>query len=171
MVGVPTKALEEAVSSDFLQIEGDVFRVVKKGRKKALEPVHVKVGVNPLNLITAAAAGLAGGLAATVAWHGVTLPGPTGPIQIFPGFKETALGSDLNAWYERFMRDRAIKASRKDALALIGQFKEGEFQADPNLFSDDPCIQSKALFDAESRRIFRDDIRASAKRAGCAWAQ
>ena len=120
MPAVPTKALEEAVSSDFLQIEGDVFRVVKEGRKKALVPVRVRVGVNPLNLITAAAAGLAGVLAATVAWHGVRLPSPLGgDITIFPGLKDTQFGTDINRWYERSKVRRSggeIVESSKEVL-------------------------------------------------------
>jgi len=83
------------LSENLVEIEGNVFREVKLGRKKVLVPVKVKVGVNPLNLITAAAAGLAGVLAATVAWHGVSIPGPVGSITLFQGVKDTGLGASL----------------------------------------------------------------------------
>jgi len=89
----------EGASENLVEIEGDIFREVKEGRKKHLVPVRVKVGVNPLNLITAAAAGAVGLLGATIAWHGISLPTLFGPVTLFPGIKDTGLGLSLR---ERF---------------------------------------------------------------------
>ncbi len=156
MVGedLAIKAAEKA-SENIVEFEGDFFREVKHGRKKVLVPIRVKVGINPLSLITAAAAALAGSLAATVAWHGVSFPGPTGPITLFKGIKETSFGNDLNEAYEKFKTRRQLLAAG----------------VDPNLISDDPCTVSKAVHDAEGNPIFRERIREAARANGCAWAQ
>ncbi len=112
MVGeeIALKAAEKA-SENIVEFEGDVFREVKHGRKSVLVPVRVKVGINPLSLITAAAAGLAGALAATVAWHGVSFPGFPGTpsITLFRGLKQTSLGRDLNRAYENYQSKRLAR--------------------------------------------------------------
>ncbi len=78
---------------------------------KRLVPIRVKVGISPVSLITAAAAGLAGILAATVAWHGVSFPGFPGTpsITLFRGLKQTSLGRDLNRAYENYQSKQLSK--------------------------------------------------------------
>ncbi len=51
----------EAALGDLVVIEGKVFREVKKGRKKVLVPVNVRVSINPLTALLGLGAGLLGG--------------------------------------------------------------------------------------------------------------
>ncbi len=51
----------EAALGDLVVIEGKVFREVKKGRKKVLVPVNVRVSINPLTALIGLGAGLLGG--------------------------------------------------------------------------------------------------------------
>ncbi len=51
----------EAALGDLIVIEGNVFREVKKGRKKVLVPVNVRVSINPLTALIGLGAGLLGG--------------------------------------------------------------------------------------------------------------
>ena len=104
----------ESASSDLLTIEGNVFRQVKDPEtgKIFLVPVKVEAHVNPVSILGGAAAGLFGILAATVAWHGLSIPSPLGgSITLFKGLKETTMGADLNRAYERAMIKRRIRAS------------------------------------------------------------
>ncbi|MEE9181005.1 MAG: hypothetical protein V3U33_00335 [candidate division NC10 bacterium] len=55
------KEASQAVLGDLVVIEGKVFREVKEGRKKRLEPVNVRVSINPLTAAVGLGAGLLGG--------------------------------------------------------------------------------------------------------------
>ena len=180
MVGerVAIKAAEKAssaLSKNFLEVEGDLFRVVKEGRKKALVPVRVKVGVNPLNVIGAAAAGLAGVLAATVAWQGVRFPGPlgVGEIVIFPGLRETTLGGDLNRAYERMMVRRRIRASGGEVVESRTDLTPAEFEAIlTETIGDDECRLLNREWQTAMRQGRTEDAAVLLQRAKdkmCPW--
>lgn len=136
MAGVITgKTVEKtssALSADLLVIEGDVFRQVQDPndpKRKFLVPVKIEAHVNPISILGGAAAGLLGVLAATVAWHGVSVPNPLGGgITLFKGLKETTLGADLNRAYERLAARRRIRASGGEVVESRTDLTPGEFQ-------------------------------------------
>src|SRR3990167_10251623 len=93
----------KAISQDLVVINGRWLREVrmkvppppgsKKGSRsrtvKVLEPVEAEFHVNPVSIgLGALALAAAGGLA-WVAWNGLSLPTPFGPVQVFPGAKES----------------------------------------------------------------------------------
>ncbi len=55
------EAAGKAVLGDLVVIEGKVFREVQEGRKKRLEPVNVRVSINPLTAAIGFGVGLLGG--------------------------------------------------------------------------------------------------------------
>ncbi len=169
------KEVSKAVSNDIAVFRTKFDVETGKGRKRVLTPVEAELHLNPVSILFAAAAGLAGALAATVAWQGVSIPSPLGgQITLLEGMKDTGFGKDVNAAYERFMKARAQKRSDREAAASIARFQAGDFpdqQTDPDVFSADPCVRSKAAFDMETVAAFRAAIKEDAKRAGCAWAQ
>ncbi len=108
-MGLPARVAAEAAKEVSKAVSNDiaVFRTrfdveTGKGKKKRLVPVEAELHVNPVSILFAAAAGLAGALFATVAWHGVSVPNPLGPpVVVVPGIKDTQFGKDVNRWYER----------------------------------------------------------------------
>ncbi len=161
------EAASKAVSNDIAVFRTRFDVETGKGRKKRLTPVEAELHVNPVSILTAGALALAGALAGTVAWHGVTLPGPFGPIQLFPGLKETTLGSDLNEWYR-------LQRQLRRAKAAGGTVVIADPGADPSVVVEDPeCT----LLNREWARALRrgdsfnaDRFLARAKARGCLWA-
>ncbi len=177
MVGeeIAIKAAEKA-SENIVEFEGDIFREVKQGRRTVRVPVRVKVGINPLSLITAAAAGLAGVLAATVAWHGVSFPSPLGgSITLFKGLKETTFGSDLNRAYERIMVKRRIEASGGEIVDSITGLTQAEKDAALiQVIGDAECQLLNREWQAALRANRPDDaarLLDQAKMGACPWAK
>ena len=104
------KVISKVLTGDLVTFNFQVYRVIRqrvptgektKAGKPAmttaefLVPIDVEAHVNPvsigLGLATLAGAVLFG----LIAWHGLSLPGPLGPVAIFPGFKETDAGKRL----------------------------------------------------------------------------
>ncbi len=157
MVDIPE--VPPGLSENLVEVEGDVVRVVKDGRKKRRGPVRVRANLTPLNVAAAAGLALVGVLGATIAWHGVSFPGPLGgQFTIFKGLKETTLGADINAWYER----RKIREMQNEQDKL-----RADLEAD-----DDTC---KLLHQDFQRAARRGDFEAEAdavrkaKERGCKW--
>ena len=118
------EAASKALTGDLVVIKSQVFRkIVEKARvptgkmtptgrvamttitRETLVPIDLEVHVSPLGIGLGAAVLAVAGLAGIVAWNGITLPAPAGPIQIFPGFKDTGVGLEFSkrvgAWIER----------------------------------------------------------------------
>lgn len=113
MAGEIVKPLAKAATGDLVTIRGQVYRQVQdpnNPKVKFLEPVEVEAHVNPVSILGGAAAALLGVLFGTVAWQGVSFPGPFGPITLFEGMKDTALGQDITRGYERWALNRRLKA-------------------------------------------------------------
>jgi len=146
------------------------FREVEVGKgdtkQVVLVPVDVEVNVDPLEVAKAAgiagAVLVAGGLLAYVAWEGLTLGTPVGPFRVINGLKDSPF------WKKEASRARAALTIRR--LRAGAASGEGTIP-DPGLFDEDPCVRSKAVFDAETNAAFRAAMKAKAKKAGCAWAQ
>jgi len=156
------------LSENLVEIEGDFFRVVKDGRKKRLVPVRVRANLNPLNVAAAAGLALAGMLGATIAWHGVSFPGPLGgQFTIFQGLKETSFGKDINAAYERFKSRNDVEALT--GTALVEAIIKGQDVA-PGPF----CDQARQTYGRLLSMQRANDaalILAEAQKRGCAWSQ
>ncbi len=116
------EAASKAVSNDIAVLRTRFDVETGKGRKKRLVPVEAELHVNPVSILFAVAAGLAGALFATVAWHGVSVPNPLGPpVVVVPGIKDTALGKDLARGYEKRAIKRRIEASGGEVVeARVG---------------------------------------------------
>ncbi len=164
MVDLPE--VPPGVSENLVEIEGNVFREVKLGRKKVLVPVKVKVGLNPLNVATAGLMALAGALGATIAWHGMSLPVPTGgAITFFKGIKETSFGADLNAAYERFKARNAVEALT--GTELVEAIIEGQDVA-PGPFCDQ-ARQTYGRLLSMQRATDAALVLAEAQKRTCQW--
>ncbi len=123
------EAAGKAVSNDIAVFRTKFDVETGKGRKKRLVPVEAELHVNPVSILSAAALALAGALAGTVAWHGVSVPNPLGPpVVIFPGLKDTAFGKDLARGYERRAIKRRIEASGGEVVEAQTGLTPGEIQ-------------------------------------------
>lgn len=130
MVDLPE--VPPGLSENLVEVEGDLFREVKQGRKKVLVPVRVKVGVNPLNLIAAGAVAALGLLGTTIAWHGISAPSLLGPVTIVPGIKDTGLGVSLRKKFPLiFETDPALiqAAENKAENERLGLETRARFEA------------------------------------------
>ena len=171
------EAVSKALTGDLVVFRGKVHRArehvfygpdltptgrLRKHTQEILEPVEVEAHVNLLSLGVGAVAVGAVGLAAYLAWEGLTLGTPLGPFRVINGLKESPF------WQTEASRARAaltIRRLRKGAASGEGTIP------DPSLFDEDPCVVSEAVFNAETNAIFRAAMKAKAKKAGCAWAQ
>lgn len=177
MAGEIVKPLAKAATGDLVTLRGRVFRQVQDPdhpKMHFLEPIEVEAHVNPASILGGLAGTALGILAATVAWHGVSIPTSLGgSVTLFKGLKETALGAYLNAAYERFQYRRAVRASNQSAQAIIDKLISGEIGefTDPDWFDPDPCVRSHAAWKAETQPAFRVALKARAKEEGCEWAQ
>lgn len=85
-----TEKLAAAVSNDILVLNGRLYRTVRVGRKKVLEPVDVQLHVNPAGIGLGLLSGAIGLFAADLAWNGVHFAIPYGPeIDIIKGLKSS----------------------------------------------------------------------------------
>ncbi len=163
------------MSENLVEIEGDIFRVVKDGRKKRLVPVRVRANLNPLNVAAAAGLALVGALAATVAWQGLKLPTPFGEIVFFPGMKDTTFGADLNRAYERFMIKRRIEASGGEVVdSVVGLTQAEKDAALIENIGDATCLLLNREWNAAKRDRRPDDAAEflrQAREGGCPWAK
>ena len=160
------RAATQALTADLVVFRAQVFRKVsyKVGdeEREFLTPIDVETHVNALGLGILGTVLVAGGIAAWLLWDGLAAPTPLGPVQIFRGMKESPF------WKTEASRARArltIRRLRKGASSGEGTIP------DPGLFDKDPCVVSKAVFDAETNATFQAAMKAKAKKAGCAWAQ
>ncbi len=185
-VAIPpaSKALEavaKGLTGDFVVIEGRIFRRIETkervptgaltptGRPAMttvthvdLEPINVEAHVNPISLGILGIGLAVVGATAYVAWEGLTLGTPLGAFRVIEGLK------DSEFWKTEASRARAaltIRRLRKGAMSGEGTIP------DPDLFDNDPCVVSEAVFKAETNRVFRAAMKAKAKKAGCDWAQ
>ena len=160
------------LSENLVELEGDIFRVVKDGRKKRLVPVRVRANLNPLNVAAAGIAALGGMLAATIAWHGVSVPGPLGgQFTLFKGFKETQLGRDINSWYERL---KLRRSGGEIVESLTGLTAEEKKKLIAEEVGDTEC-QLLAREHNKAKRAGRlmdaAEFKRQAVEKGCPWAQ
>ncbi len=162
------EAVSKAVSNDIAVLRTRFDVETGKGRKKRLVPVEAELHVNPVSILFAAAAGLAGALFATVAWHGVSVPNPLGPpVVVVPGIKDTLLGKDLDEWYR-------LQRQLRRAKAAGGTVVTADPGADPSVVVEDPeCTLlnrewAKALRRGDSFNA--DRFLAQAKAKSCLWA-
>ncbi len=165
------EAAGKAVSNDIAVFRTRFDVETGKGRKKRLVPVEAELHLNPVSILFAAAAGLAGALAATVAWQGISVPSPipgVPPIQLLKGLKETTLGRDLNEAYQ-------LRRQLRRARASGGVVVTADPGADPSVVVEDPeCT----LLNREWARALRrgdsfnaDRFLAQAKARSCLWAE
>ena len=131
MAGEIIKPLAKAATGDLVTIRGRVFRQVQDPNHpevKFLEPIDVEAHINPASILTGLGVGLLGVLFGTIAWHGLDIPAPLGgAIELVPGIKDTQLGKDINAAYERAkimrrggqIRRSRIVASREETEEII----------------------------------------------------
>lgn len=113
----------KTLTGDIVVIRGQTFREVKekvvagttpKGRPSVrtvthLVPIELEAHVNAVSLGLGALAVGAAALAAIIAWNGVAFPGPFGPIQLFPGIKDTAVGDALSTAFTETLAERQRK--------------------------------------------------------------
>lgn len=163
------KEVSKAVSNDIAVFRTRFDVETGKGRKKRLTPVEAELHVNPVSILFAAAAGLAGALAATVAWQGVTIPSPLGgAITLFPGLKDSGFGKDVNDWYERQKQLRRVKASGGVVVTAVPG-------ADPAVIVEDPecTLLSREWANAMRRgdQVAADRFLAQANGLACLWAK
>ena len=135
-------------------------------RGEAPEVLDVEANLDPLELLKAAGVAVVVGGSALVAgwllWDGLAAPTPFGPVQVFNGMKDSTF------W--------KTEASRVRAALTIRRLRQGAASGegtipDPDLFDEDPCVRSEAVFKAETNAAFRAAMKAKAKNEGCAWAQ
>ncbi len=162
------KEVSRAVSNDIAVFRTRFDVETGKGKKKRLVPVEAELHVNPVSVLLAAAAGLAGALFATIAWNGVTVPNPLGPpVVVVPGIKDTVLGSDLNEWYH-------LQRQLRRAKAAGGTVVIADPGADPSVVVEDPeCTLLNREWAKALRRgdtFNADRFLARAKARGCLWA-
>ncbi len=125
------KEVSKAVSNDIAVLRTKFDVETGKGRKKRLTPVEAELHVNPVSIAVGAAALLVGALAATVAWQGISLPGPLGPITLFPGMKDSGFGKDISARY-------ALEKQLRRVTASGGVIVTADPGADPSVVAEDP---------------------------------
>jgi hypothetical protein len=89
VVASAAEKVVQAVSNDIVVLEGKVYRTVKIGRKKVLEPVDVQLHVNPVGIGAGILATAIGLFAADVAWNGIHFGLPGLEFDIIKGLKES----------------------------------------------------------------------------------
>ncbi len=129
------KEVSKAVSNDIAVIRTRFDIESGKGRKKRLTPVEAELHVNPVSIAVGAATVLLGALAGTIAWQGIHLPNPFGaPVTVVQGMKDTGLGKDINAWYERMKHERVCREAERKARTGVKDFTPEELD----------CLRAKA---------------------------
>ncbi len=144
------KEVSKAVSNDIAVFRTQFDVETGTGKKKRLTPVEAELHVNPVSILFAAAAGLAGALFATVAWHGVSVPNPLGPpVTVVKGMKDTGFGRNLNNAYldykSRRIARELLKLPRRCADARLGRQKFMRMLADPVTHGLDESAQVSIL--------------------------
>lgn len=171
------KEAMKALTGDLVTLRGQVFRKVEyqvEGKTEVfLAPVDVEAHINPLGLLLGTAgAGLAV-LLGVVAWHGVSLPGPFGPIGLFLGLKDTTMGKDLSRGYERWMVKRRIRASGGEVVEARTGLTADEIQdALLESIGDTECQLLNREWQAAHRRGDKenaDRFLQQARDGGCPW--
>ncbi len=163
------EAAGKAVSNDIAVFRTRFDVETGKGRKKRLTPVEAELHVNPVSILFAAAAGLAGALFAIVAWEGVSVPNPLGPpVVVVPGIKDTLLGKDLNEWYH-------LQRQLRRAKAAGGTLVTARPGADPQevIVDEAECLLLNKEWVTAIRRgdtFNADRFLAQAKAKNCLWA-
>lgn len=133
-----------------------------------LDPVEVAKGV----ALTALAGGVAF-VAGVFAWHGLSLPGPTGPITFVKGLKETTLGKDAARAYEKWAIKRRIRASGGEVVDSRTGLTQEEIQdALLENIGDTECQLLNREFQKARRNGRPDDAARFLEQAteqGCPW--
>ena len=148
--GRAAEAFSKALRGDFFVVKGQVFRKIPRevretvdGVERVIEydelvPIDLEAHVNPISI----GVGLVGATTAVVlgliAWGGLTLPTLFGPVQLFPGLKDTEFGQRVSEKYappptrkrascaELHDRWRALRA---DPLWWLNPLVVGELRA------------------------------------------
>jgi hypothetical protein len=148
--------LAQAVSNDIVVLNGRLYRTVRVGRKKVLEPVDVQLHINPAGIGLGLLTGAIGLFAADLAWNGLHFGLPGLEFDIIKGLKESpywqGVAGKLTKGKAGKLPPPAPPGAPPGGVPFVGPF-EGGFPKQPGIPLSEYYLRKSQLKRAEEGRF------------------